>query len=178
MFVNCSVRELTGTTSLSPHSSSAAISLRRQNAFPSAEIITFQRQSRYQHENYVNVGRFVKTGTVNSSKNSLGRSACRDALSLYNSLEAIFWMSPGGLVFWKSRSNPRHRPLGLVAAGWFVLFGASDVWEVFTGAWWRPWPLLLLKGICVISLIFCAVIYRNTLRQDSIRPDPRQDVSS
>ncbi len=101
-----------------------------------------------------------------------------DALALFNSLEAIFWMNLGGLVFWKSRGNPRHGTLGLIAAGWFVLFGASDVWEVFTGARWRPWPLLLLKATCVISLILCAVIYRNTLREDSMRLDLRQDVSS
>ncbi len=37
----------------------------------------------------------------------------------------------------------------LAAAIAFIAFGWSDVVETRTGAWWRPWWLLLWKGLCV-----------------------------
>lgn len=83
-----------------------------------------------------------------------------DALAIFNSLEALFWIVTGAVVAYRSRNDRRDLRIGSVAALWFLLFGISDVWEVFTGAWWRPWPLLLLKGICVTGLITCALIYR------------------
>jgi hypothetical protein len=85
-----------------------------------------------------------------------------DALAIFNSLEAVFWMTVGVFVWRKSRFSPSHRRLGWIAANWFVLFGISDVFEVYTGAWWRPLPLLIFKGICVIVLITCGIVYRRT----------------
>ena len=85
-----------------------------------------------------------------------------DALAIFNSLEAVFWMTVGVVVWRKSRLNDQHRKLGRIAANWFVLFGISDIFEVYTGAWWRPLPLLIFKGMCVIVLITCAVLYRKT----------------
>jgi hypothetical protein len=38
---------------------------------------------------------------------------------------------------------------------WLVLFGISDLIEIFTGAWWRPWPLLMLKGCCLAGFLWC-----------------------
>jgi hypothetical protein len=46
-----------------------------------------------------------------------------------------------------------------MAAGTFVLFGASDLIEVRTGAWWRPWWLLAWKAACVFALIVLLVGY-------------------
>ena len=83
-----------------------------------------------------------------------------DGLAIFNSLEAVFWMTVGVLVFRKSRQSGPYQRLGFVAAIWFFLFGLSDVWEVFSGAWWRPWPLLILKASCIAALVTCGFVYR------------------
>ncbi|MBE7458640.1 MAG: hypothetical protein KJ057_17160 [Phycisphaerae bacterium] len=35
----------------------------------------------------------------------------------------------------------------------FLAFGASDVVEADTGAWWRPWWLLAWKAACLAVLL-------------------------
>jgi hypothetical protein len=47
----------------------------------------------------------------------------------------------------------------LVAAVTLVLFGISDVVEVETGAWYRPWWLLVWKGVCVMVLGYLLITY-------------------
>ncbi len=88
-----------------------------------------------------------------------------DALTIFNCFEAVFWMTIGFAVFQKSRVASRHDRLGRIAAFWFVLFGVSDIFEVFTGAWYRPWPLLLFKAVCVVALIICGTFYRTSRRK-------------
>jgi hypothetical protein len=83
-----------------------------------------------------------------------------DGLAIFNSLEAVFWMVVGVVVYRKSRLHDPNRRLGVIASVWFVLFGLSDVWEVYSGAWWRPWPLLVLKALCITALVTCGVISR------------------
>ena len=83
-----------------------------------------------------------------------------DALAIFNSLEAVLWVTIGITVFRRTRGHGRYQRLGLIASIWFILFGVSDVFEVFSGAWWRPWPLLALKVMCVIALIGCGITYR------------------
>ena len=87
-----------------------------------------------------------------------------DALAIFNSFEAVFWISVGSVVWTKSQQTGRHRQLGRIATLWFILFGISDIFEVFSGAWWRPWPLLVLKAACVIALVTCGIVYRQTSR--------------
>ena len=41
----------------------------------------------------------------------------------------------------------------VAAALTFLLFGVSDIVEVQTGAWWRPWWLFAWKAACVLSMI-------------------------
>lgn len=87
-----------------------------------------------------------------------------DELAIFNSLEAIFWMTVGVIVFWKSRTIGHEARMGIITAVWFFLFGISDIFEAFTGAWWRPWPLMAMKGTCILALLICGIIYRrNTL---------------
>ena len=83
-----------------------------------------------------------------------------DALQIFNSLEAVLWISIGVVVFVKAgTARPRHRRLGLISAVWFVLFGISDVIEVFTGAWWHPWWLLAWKATCLVALVSCGITH-------------------
>lgn len=96
-----------------------------------------------------------------------------DALAVFNGLEALFWMVVAVTVYRNSRSQPRDAGIGRIAAIWFALFGVSDLFEMYTGAWWRPWPLLLLKGACVTALVVCGVLYRQRHR----RRRPQRDGS-
>ena len=41
----------------------------------------------------------------------------------------------------------------MIAAVTFCAFGVSDIVEVETGAWWRPWWLLVWKGLCIVVLL-------------------------
>jgi hypothetical protein len=42
---------------------------------------------------------------------------------------------------------------GIVALAFFI-FAISDLVEVRTGAWWKPWWLFLMKAICVCVFLW------------------------
>lgn len=97
-----------------------------------------------------------------------------DGLAIFNSVEAVFWMTVGCVVFWKSREH--FEPpllLGLrlstITSFWFVLFGISDIFEVFTGAWYRPTSLLVFKAVCIVALVACGITYALTRRSPKLR---------
>ena len=69
-----------------------------------------------------------------------------------NLVEAGFWCSLGLGFLVAALAKPRHRARLLAVALTLVVFGASDVAESRTGAWWRPWWLLVWKAACVILL--------------------------
>jgi hypothetical protein len=49
------------------------------------------------------------------------------------------------------------RPVQILLVLLFLAFGASDVAELSTGAWWRPWWLLLWKAACLAGFLGCAL---------------------
>ena len=69
----------------------------------------------------------------------------------------------------------------LLAATMFA-FGASDVVEAGTGAWWRPWWLLVWKGTCVLVLLGLfvehIVLRRQQRRQRVGAPPPPPPATS
>lgn len=80
----------------------------------------------------------------------------------FNYIEAGFWFVLALITFSASitkRAEPFKFVL-LVASVGFVLFGISDIIEVSTGAWWRPWWLLALKASCVITFIWCFLRFK------------------
>jgi peptidoglycan/LPS O-acetylase OafA/YrhL len=81
-----------------------------------------------------------------------------------NSIEAVFWVVVGVIVFCRSRrESPAVRTVACVACAAFVLFGVSgvsDVIEIFTGAWYKPVGLLVFKAVCLTTLVACYVRYR------------------
>ena len=86
--------------------------------------------------------------------------ASDDFFALGNQLEAGFWILIG-LIFaatsvWKS-GPIRLRCLEAAIA--LVLFGCSDLVEAHTGAWWRPWWLLVWKAACVLVLAGLTIDY-------------------
>jgi hypothetical protein len=75
-----------------------------------------------------------------------------------NYIEACFWALIGlGFTFAAIRNANARRQL-LVLAAAFLLFGLSDTVEAGTGAWWRPWWLLVWKGLCL--MLFGGFLFR------------------
>ena len=87
--------------------------------------------------------------------------------TLGNRIEGVFWIVVAAAVLVGGiRSHGRMRTLAAAAAALFVLFGISDFVEATTGAWWKPWWLLVWKGLCVFSLLACLLAY------ERLRPRP------
>jgi hypothetical protein len=83
-----------------------------------------------------------------------------DIHSVGNAVESGLWfvMAVGLLIAGVRR--PKIRNMCSLAAVTLILFGLSDVVEIQTGAWWRPWWLLVWKGACLLVL---AILMRNWL---------------
>lgn len=82
------------------------------------------------------------------------------AAQWFNLGEAILWFCVGvrfGFRAFAGAGAPekksRQRMRLLAAAMVFLAFGASDLVEIQTGAWWHPWWLLVWKGSCIARLI-------------------------
>jgi len=96
----------------------------------------------------------------------------------FNAFESVFWIVIGLVVYWRShRLSGASRKVGAVAAAAFFLFGVSDVFEIASGAWWRPWPLLLLKVACVAVLAGCLAARKRAWRGGGANVPDGTDVN-
>ncbi len=80
----------------------------------------------------------------------------------FNRVECAIWIVAGAWVLrrtWR-QASPR-RAAGALATAAFAAFAVSDVAEIQTGAWYRPWWLLAWKAACIACLIFCFVRFRS-----------------
>ena len=84
----------------------------------------------------------------------------------FNALEALFWLVVGAGFVVRAFRRPSALPRRLlfVAGVACIAFGGSDVVEIRTGTWFRPWWLLAWNVACVVTLIACLVWYRNVKR--------------
>ena len=84
-------------------------------------------------------------------------AACeRPMFELSNYIESGFGGVLGvGFMIHAARCDAARRRANAVLAITLVLFALSDVVEVRTGAWWRPWWLLAWKAscLCVMAVI-------------------------
>jgi hypothetical protein len=82
-------------------------------------------------------------------------------------LEAVFWFVLAVLAAGfgrRAKGETRGRQVALVT--FLAAFGVSDIIEVFTGAWWSPPALLILKAVCLFGLIRTAwLIYGSRWRK-------------
>ena len=67
--------------------------------------------------------------------------------ALGQQIEAGVWIALAAVLLFA-----RGRRMFAIAVV-LVLFGLSDVVEAQTGAWWRPWWLLVWKALCVLGII-------------------------
>lgn len=80
---------------------------------------------------------------------------------VFNFCESILWISFGCTMFVVTVKSALKRPKVLyVAAITFVVFGISDIIEIYTGAWWQPLWLLIMKVSCIVSFIVCFISYK------------------
>jgi hypothetical protein len=75
-----------------------------------------------------------------------------------NHIEAGLWllMGLGFAIAGLGRAGVTRRRCETAGAA-LVAFGASDIVEAQTGAWWRPWWLLAWKGLCLLVLCPLAI---------------------
>jgi hypothetical protein len=74
-------------------------------------------------------------------------------VTIFNACEAALWSVLAMTVAIRfCNCESRLRRASRITSLLLALFAASDVIEMYTGAWWRPPGLLLLKGICLVGL--------------------------
>jgi len=76
----------------------------------------------------------------------------------YNWLEGFFWIALGLFLLTTSRRSKKSRSQ-FALCFLLILFGISDFVELQTGAWWRPWWLLIWKLLNALALIGFAYRY-------------------
>ena len=74
-----------------------------------------------------------------------------------NLIEGILWICIGG-CFGVSLVRSELRGAKSMAAFTFIVFGISDFVQIQSGAWWKPWWLLLWKAACV-GMMFVLIVY-------------------
>lgn len=91
-----------------------------------------------------------------------------DLVSGFNAVEAgVWWLLAAVCAVGAARGQGRRRRrLGVLAVA-LTVFGASDIIEMHTGAWWRPWWLLAIKGACLGVVAWVVVGWR----RDAGTPD-------
>ena len=75
-----------------------------------------------------------------------------DFVTVFNAIEAVWWFACGVLLWRFGQRRAVHQLWSRLTAIALLIFGASDVIEVFTGAWWRPWWLAVIKIACGVSI--------------------------
>jgi hypothetical protein len=74
-----------------------------------------------------------------------------------NYIEAGLWslFTLGFIIYSYKQESPIARRKNQITAMIFFLFGLSDIVEVQTGGWWKPWWLFLWKASCVLGFVAC-----------------------
>ena len=103
--------------------------------------------------------------------------AVSDFFVTANYIEASLW-SVIGIGFLLRAFLKRGGATSIIAAVAFLVFGASDVIETHTGAWWRPWWLLVMKGMCLAVFLVLLARYTLARRRLAATPDTAHPAAS
>ena len=100
-----------------------------------------------------------------------------DLVEIFNAIEASWWIGLGIVLVFRAGSRGSKRDRYLLA-GALVVFGISDVIEVWTGAWWRPWWLAVLKVACCLGIGSFALLWFRSFEGGGRRltPPPPPDT--
>ena len=89
------------------------------------------------------------------------------AFQISNYIEAGFWICIGiSFALAAFRQTGIARRQCRIAAVIFVLFGVSDLVESTTGAWYRPWWLLVWKGFCLLVFAWLLIEYLRSTKNN------------
>ena len=78
-----------------------------------------------------------------------------------NAVEGLLWLTIALVLLVAVPRRGPYRAIRATAALTFSLFGLSDWIEIHTGHWAHPWPLMVFKAGCVVSLVGHYVWYRS-----------------
>ncbi|MCB9852938.1 MAG: hypothetical protein H6819_07570 [Phycisphaerales bacterium] len=97
-----------------------------------------------------------------------------------NQAEACLWIAIGIGFLIGAWLRPTHRRRCALLFPVFIAFGISDLVEATTGAWWRPWWLLVWKGVCVLVFLCALVVYARERRTGAtpVVPSPERNSTS
>ncbi|MFH1748764.1 MAG: hypothetical protein ABIG44_17145 [Planctomycetota bacterium] len=85
---------------------------------------------------------------------------------VFNYCEFAVWEIAAVIsVFLMRRRRGRTRMQLILAAVAFAVFGVSDLIEVRTGTWARPWWLLVMNAACLAVLLPLLVVYLRSRRK-------------
>jgi len=77
-----------------------------------------------------------------------------------NMIEGAFWAGVSLFFFVPAlRRREEHRAFCVSAGIVFLVWGGSDFCEAYTGAWWRPWWLMVWNGLCLAGCVGIGVWY-------------------
>lgn len=80
--------------------------------------------------------------------------------AIFNYCEAVFWVVVSLVVLIAAVESSRQvKKTAFIAVPILFLFGVTDIIEVYTGTWWKPFWLLLWKGLCIAILVICVFCY-------------------
>lgn len=86
--------------------------------------------------------------------------------ALSNRLEAAFWaLIAIVMTIVTLRQRGVIRRDAFIAVVTLAVFGGSDLVEATTGAWWRPWWLLVWKAVCVLVFVILLARYLHRRRR-------------
>ena len=75
-----------------------------------------------------------------------------DVHAIGNAVETGVWWILATVLLGAGLRNRNYLRHSIMAAFVLLAFGLSDVVEIQTGAWWRPWWLLLWKALCLLAM--------------------------
>ena len=99
-----------------------------------------------------------------------------DYVFAFNAFEASLWTVFGIILLFRATRQPQSRGRFLLAAAGFAAFAGSELMEMHTGAWWRPWWLLAWKATCIALLVSIGV--HHFRRAAASRADDTSDECS
>ena len=86
--------------------------------------------------------------------------------AIFNVCEAFLWfLIAAGFFLTAIVRAKTGRQDTFLAGVLFLFFGLSDLVEITTGAWWRPWWLPAWKALCVLGLLALYVRYRREKKE-------------
>lgn len=98
-----------------------------------------------------------------------------DYVFFFNAFESVLWFTIGVVLLFLSKRQPAWRGRLQISAFGFIAFGFTDLVEMQTGAWWKPWWLFVWKAACVLLLATVGIYHRRKSGESRSNPGNSRD---